>query len=208
MDEHSGISVVILAAGESRRFGSPKQLADWQGEPLLLNVISKVLLCGIKPYVALGANRPKIMHNQALSPYLDKVIQIDEWSKGLSRSIVESVVFLEKDTAGIVFLLADQPLITFEFFQRFFAQVEKSPKALLGTSYQNLGGEVGVPAYFPYAYFSELKKLKGDQGAKAVLKKMNANIICYDGGLIDIDEPEDLTRANSFTKLEKTNDSG
>ena len=199
MLEGSNFVVVILAAGESKRFGRPKQLADWQGQPLLLSIIKKVLACDIKPYVALGANSDSILRDEILKSYLDKVLFIDGWSEGLSRSIVESVQYLERQhPRGIVFLLADQPLIELGFLKDFFLKVSEAPRELLSTSYKRMGGKLGVPAYFPYSYFGALKKLRGDQGAKYVLEKNKAEILAYDGCLIDIDEPEDLVRAGYY----------
>ena len=210
MNEHIEFSVVILAAGGSKRFGSPKQLANWQGKPLLLSTIEKIQACGIKPFVSLGANRDLILNNALLNANLDSVIEIDEWSDGLSRSIAESVCFLEgEDISGIVFLLADQPLISSEFYTSFFQLVKKSPNKLLGTAYNHSKEVVGVPAYFPRSFFTSLKELEGDKGAKEILKRNNSEVMFFEGELIDIDEPGDLVRAQlkAVLKLEKTNNS-
>ena len=201
MNEITGFVVVILAAGESKRFGSPKQLANWQGQPLLLSVIKKVLSCGHKPYVALGANSDVILSNEVLGPFLDRVIMIGKWSEGLSHSIIESIDFVDHENIkGIAFILADQPLIEIDFFNEFFVNIKTSPEKLLCTSYAMLGGGLGVPAYFPKSSFNVLKELKGDQGAKNILHASEANVLNYQGGLIDIDEPEDLVRARHYFK--------
>lgn len=196
MKENIEFSVVILAAGESKRFGSPKQLASWQGKPLLLSIIEKVQACGIKPFVSLGANRDIILNNALLNTYLDNVIEINGWSGGLSRSIAESVCFLEnKDISGAVFLLADQPLISSDFYETFFKIVSLSPDELLCTAYKHTKEGIGVPAYFPRRFFEDLKVLEGDKGAKDILKVNDAKVLGYEDELIDIDEPGDLVRA-------------
>lgn len=189
-------AVVILAAGESKRYGSPKQLADLNGELLLVSVIKKVLACAYEPYVALGANIGAISEHPSMLPFKHLTIPILQWSSGLSESIKESIYFLEsKSVSGVVFLLGDQPLIDSVYFDRFLNKVEQFPTYLICTEYGERIGDIGVPAYFPSAYFEELKTLEGDQGAKKVLKNNKPIVLKCEGRLFDIDEPEDLAHA-------------
>ena len=110
--------VVILAAGESARFGSAKQLADFNGEPLLLTIIRKVLACRVMPYLALGANFEMISQHENILPFKNRLIDVQNWNHGLSESIKGSVTFFEdKQINGIVFLLGDQPLIDTQYLK-------------------------------------------------------------------------------------------
>tara|TARA_R110001592_G_scaffold61350_2_gene186938 strand:- start:20803 stop:21423 length:621 start_codon:yes stop_codon:yes gene_type:complete len=194
-------SVVILAAGESKRFGSVKQLADFCGDPLLLVIIKKVLACGVTPYLALGANIKLISNHKKLIPFKELVIDVQKWKLGLSESIKESVTFFEgRQTNGIVFLLGDQPLIGTDYLNKFFSRVEKYPSTLLCTEYEAEKHNVGVPAYFPRKYFDQLLLLSGDQGAKKFLLSNSSHVLSYEGSLIDIDEPEDLAQAILMTE--------
>jgi molybdenum cofactor cytidylyltransferase len=189
-------SVVILAAGESKRFGSAKQLADFCGEPLLLAIIRKVVDCGVRPHLALGANIKLIRQHKKFLAFKEMVIAIQNWNLGLAESIKESVTFFEgKQTNGIVFLLGDQPLIDSEYLKHFFSRVEKYPSSLLCTAYETEKHSFGVPAYFPREYFEQLHLLNGDQGAKKILQGSDPYILKYAGSLLDIDEPEDLAHA-------------
>ena len=196
-EDKSSFSVVILAAGEAKRFGSPKQLAEFDGGPLLVSVIKKILACKLEPYIALGANIEKISNHQAVMPFNHLIIPVKNWSMGLSASIKESILFLDShELSGIVFFLGDQPIIEENYLRRFFSRVRRYPDDLICTSYEGEeGGDFGVPAYFPKAYFKELIALEGDQGAKQVLKNNKPLVLRCESGLLDIDEPEDLAHA-------------
>jgi molybdenum cofactor cytidylyltransferase len=196
-----GFSVVILAAGESKRFGSPKQLAEFGEEPLLVHVINKITSCEVEPYIAVGANSKLIREHEAFYPYLRNMIPIKNWQGGLSETIKESVEFLKNmHSEGVIFLLADQPLIPIDFLKQFFLKVENNPAALLCTVYKSNRISLGVPAYFPRLFFNELLLVQGDRGAKSILEKYNSDYLSCNDGLLDIDEPEDLAQALSIFK--------
>lgn len=211
-DVKSKIAVVILAAGEAKRFGSAKQLADWFGEPLLLAQIRKVELCGYSPYLALGAHLDLIVQHSSLKAYKDHVIVVRNWAAGLSASISTSLNYLaEQELKGVVFLLADQPMIAVSYLKRLISEAETRPNELICTAYDTQGQARGVPAYFPAAYFGQLKALSKEQGAKKILLAENPMVLQHDTLLIDIDEPGDLVRATAIQKrldLEYANNSG
>jgi len=52
MDEERPVAAVILAAGESRRYGSPKQLAVVDGRTLLEHAIDAAASAGASPVIA------------------------------------------------------------------------------------------------------------------------------------------------------------
>lgn len=203
-DSKPEIAVVILAAGEAKRFGSAKQLADWFGEPLLLALIRKVEQCGYSPYLALGAHRDAILQHPGLRCYKERVIFVKDWASGLSSSINAVVTFLsEYELKGVVFLLADQPMIGAAYIKHLCSEAESVPDQLLCTAYDSHALERGVPAYFPLAYFEQLKTLNEKQGAKKILSAERATALQHETLLIDIDEPADLVRAKALYLYKK-----
>jgi molybdenum cofactor cytidylyltransferase len=67
--ESSHIHVVVLAAGGSSRFGSPKQLVRVNGRPLMHTVVSRAVeLAGHSVTVVLGANAAELPDSVATLP--------------------------------------------------------------------------------------------------------------------------------------------
>src|SRR5215216_1157248 len=83
---HEPIAGIVLAAGESARFGEPKQLLDWQGQPFVRAVSQKALDAGLSPVVVVtGVNAEQV---SAAVMHLDvKIVRNDEWKSGQGSSI-------------------------------------------------------------------------------------------------------------------------
>jgi len=195
--EDESIAVVILAAGEARRFGSPKQLAVWNGLPLLQVPINLVRELGFKPWVALGAHRVEILECADLNFEDCKIIEVNDWAIGLSVSIKASLKALQKqdeEVKGVIFLLADQPLLSTADLDKLLQAISENSDQIICSGYLLEGlPSVGVPAYFPRQYFDELMSLSGDKGAKKVIVGNQHTIISMNKHLCDIDTPEDLS---------------
>lgn len=202
---HGAIEVVILAAGEARRFGSPKQIAYWKGLPLLQRAINTVLASGKQPWLAMGAHCQEIVECADIDIEQCHLVDVADWSKGLSSSIktVLTVLMQErKKIKGVVFLLADQPMFLLDDLQKILSAIDEDDRQIICSSYlpseQNRyksghRSSVGVPAYFPIQYFEKLMLLEGDEGAKKVIQENSHRAIRFDGALLDIDTPEDLS---------------
>lgn len=196
MSHDPQLLVVVLAAGESKRFGSPKQLINWRGELMLVSVVKKVQTCGIQPYVALGANFEKIYTHNDFVHFQPSVIKIKNWQNGLSETIKQSALFAETlNVPGVVFLLGDQPLIDIHYFETFFKEAQRYPEDIICTAYKDDHQNIGVPAYFPKHTFEKLHLLEGDQGAKKILMEDARRVLICESKLLDIDEPNDLAHA-------------
>ncbi len=80
------IAGIILAAGESTRFGKPKQLLDWRGEPFVRVVAKTSLEAGLSPVIVVtGANAEQV--EAAVQDLSVKIARNAEWKNGQSSSI-------------------------------------------------------------------------------------------------------------------------
>ena len=193
----SNIAVVILAAGEGKRFGSPKQLALWRGLPLLQHAISLASSLGIKPCIALGAHRALIETSADISLDSCHIVTVDRWVEGISASIKETLnMMLVKSPSikGVIYLLADQPLLKREDLEKIYTiAVSHNYSEIVCSEYSfQEAVSLGVPAYFPSQHFRALLSLEGDQGAKKVILANKHQIVRLKGALIDIDTVADL----------------
>lgn len=193
------LHIVILAAGESRRFGSPKQLARIDGRPLLHRIVSHATdLAGHAVTVVLGAHAsdiaPLLKHTAAT------IVVNREWQEGMGSSIRAGLARVPGSTDGVMLLVADQPGLTVEDLRRLAGAWRRQPDSLVASQYS---GITGVPAIFPRWAFRDLAELRGDRGAQALFHRHLDRLLRLPmpSAAVDIDTPEDLLALERKTPL-------
>lgn len=194
METPPHIAIVVLAAGASKRMGSPKQLLKWGDGTLIGNAIetaSKVT--SNEPIVVLGAHYELIKNVIQTSPVT--ILNNEKWEKGLGSSIAFAVEYLQNSSNidGVLITLCDQPLITVDFLNLFISKFQSGKNQILATSYGD--GKLGVPVLFDKVYFNDLKKLNGDDGAKEILKGYSSHVEVLTPPMdnMDLDTNEEYT---------------
>jgi molybdenum cofactor cytidylyltransferase len=188
------LPAIILAAGASRRLGQPKQLVRIAGETLLARTIRIVHESGAEPLiVVLGAHHESIASTVDLSQ-VQSVIN-PSWEQGIATSIhagIEALAERDQDPEAVLLLVCDQAKLTADHLRALIAAHEQSSEPGIVTSLY--AGIAGIPAIFPANQFSNLLKLRGDSGARSILRDPECPIITlpFAGGEVDIDTPEDL----------------
>ncbi len=179
-------AAVILAAGASTRLGSPKQLVRLGEETLLERAVRIAREAGCAPViVVLGAHAAAILSACTLE---DATVVINaDWVEGMSASIACGIAAVEDEADGVILMASDQPTVTPDHLRALQATGETTASAYAGRR--------GIPAFFPAAAFDDLLKLRGDQGARALLR--TARFVDLSGGEIDIDTAEDLAGLSS-----------
>ncbi len=187
----SSLHVMVLAAGSSSRFGSPKQLADVAGRPLLARVLDTVsqLQRRHAVTVVLGA------HAERLEPLVREaaanVAFNPEHAQGIASSIRVGLAQAPIDARGVLIALADQVAVTADDLRQLVTRWEQQPDRIVAAQY---AGTIGVPAIFPADLFRELFELQGDRGARAVLRRHPERVISVPmpAAAQDVDTPADL----------------
>lgn len=177
------VGIIILAAGESRRLGRPKQMVPFRGTTLLRHIISVALEVG-PVTVVLGARFEEI--SQSLADLPVRIVENEDWAEGMASSIRAGLTAIESEVDRVILMLCDQPLVTAESLRRLVASWDLAASEYAGT--------VGAPALFGRQYFEELKALKGSQGAKVVLARHRSKVAAVPCSecAIDIDLVDDL----------------
>lgn len=180
------IAAVVLAAGASTRLGEPKQLIVINGETLLERAVRTAREAGCVPVVVvLGANAERIREQCDLG---DAVAVVNEaWEEGMASSIRIGVDALY-GAEGVVLMTCDQPAVTADHLRTLMGSGEVTASAYAGRR--------GVPAYFPANSVSELMQLRGDAGARELVR--SAAAVELAGGELDVDTDRELARAREL----------
>ena len=192
MNSKRKIALLILAAGESKRMKAIKQLLPWGTTTLLGNAIEKGLRSNIdEVFVVLGASFETI--KKSISHYPIEIIKNDDWKSGMGTSIsngVTHIVNRSNNYDAILIGLADTPLLDVDHFNALIEESANFVKNITATKFNDI--IIGVPAIFSSDYFEMLTRLKGDQGAKKIIKLNKDNVVSIDAGekYKDVDTPE------------------
>lgn len=181
---------IVLAAGASTRFGSPKQLVRIAGRPLLHAVVTRAAeVTGNALVVVLGAGAAELAPLLKHSP--GSVVVNRHWREGLASSIRAGVARLPATCAGVMLVLADQAAVTSDDLRRLAGTWRRRPQSIVAALY---AGTTGAPAIFPRSCFTELAALRGDSGARSVLRRSADRLIRVPmpAAELDLDTPEDL----------------
>lgn len=160
---------LILAAGESTRFGAPKQLATLDGRPLIEHALAAALASPSinRVVVVLGAQADRIRREANLVGAATVVAR--DWAEGIAASLRTGIEALGDVDVAVV-LLADQPGVTPAAIEGVIAAVRGGHPAARAT----FGGEPGHPVAISRAWFDALASLRGDRGAGELLNRRGA----------------------------------
>jgi molybdenum cofactor cytidylyltransferase len=185
------IATVILAAGQAKRYGTPKQLALYKG----LSFIRRIALESLhvpessETAVVLGAYADEVERELAGLPV--KTIPNENWALGMGTSIAAAARWAKDNNYdGILLATCDQVLV-----ERFhLSSLLVGPSAAPALSAAEYAGTFGIPCYFHKSFFDELISTAPTSGAKGIIKKhaTAARLISMPVAAVDIDTPEQL----------------
>lgn len=189
----------ILAAGASSRLGQAKQLIEHQGKTLLQGTISAV------KNGTHGDRQDIVVVTGALHEPLAAIVDDcdaglvfnSDWRDGLSSSIYTAVRWaMSQNATHLLLSICDQPHLSASHIEALRNASLQNQDCIIASTYADT---LGIPAIFPASYFAALLSLKGDEGAKKIIKNAAQKdggvvMVAFAGGEIDIDTPECAAR--------------
>jgi CTP:molybdopterin cytidylyltransferase MocA len=119
------------------------------------------------------------------------------WRSGLASSLQTGLDATASGSDAILMLLVDQPDVSAAALRRLIAAWLRRPSVPAAARY---GGRAGVPAILPRRAWRAARALRGDVGARALLREHgSATLVDMPEAAFDVDTPEDLARARSLT---------
>ncbi len=194
------VAGIVLAAGFSRRLGRPKQTVILQEQTLLERAARTAREASLNPVLlvlhssVLDATEPP--GSGSLAARLEAlgcvVLMNENAAEGMASSIrcgVEAAA--GQSLVGAVLMTCDQVAVTAGHLRALYAE----NGAVTGSGY---AGRIGVPAYFPAARFADLLALRGDQGARELLR--DARSVPTEALALDVDTEQDVARAEQWLR--------
>ena len=191
------IAGVLLAAGESKRLGQPKQLLRWHGRALIEHAAQAALDAGLDPVVVVIGSRADEIR-AALRSTAVILVENPRWLEGMSTSLQAGLSALPAGAVAAILLLVDQPRVSANHLQALVAAYHTSGRPIIVSAFK---GRRASPTLFDRSLFDQLMQISGDAGGRSVIQA-NPDLVEMievenELALMDIDTLEDWQRINS-----------
>jgi molybdenum cofactor cytidylyltransferase len=188
------ITAVVLAAGSASRFGSQKLLAPFHGAPLVRRTVENVLASRVSnTVVVIGCDGEAVRGALATLPV--RFVTNPDFRGGLSTSLRAGVEAIDPSAFGAIIVLGDQPGVTADILDRLIEEGQRSGRPIVVPEY---AGTRGNPVLFDATLFSELQRIEGDQGARAVIARDPTRVVTV---LFPFEMPADVDTPDDYARL-------
>ena len=188
------ISAILLAAGQSKRMqGENKLLKKYKKKYLINHILKSLIKSKVnKIIVVLGHENRKIKEISLKSKKITFVFN-SQYLKGISTSIKCGLKKISKKNIGFLIAHADMPLVSKAIFNTLCSDLKNKKKEIFVPVYKK---KFGNPLAFKYSMIRSLKKIKGDIGAKKLIRSKKSKVqlvkIKSKSILIDFDQLKDF----------------
>lgn len=175
---------IILAAGASRRLGTPKQLIRWRGKYLIERVLDVALDSRLDRIVlVLGHESERmleILGDRIHHPRVTVAIN-HEHHRGMSGSLRLGLSFVRESHSSVMFLLGDQPFVDADCINLLLERFRASDKEICVPVYK---GKRGNPTIFSRKYYRLMMGIEGDVGAREIIRAHPEKVL-----RVEMDDP-------------------
>ena len=132
-----------------------------------------------------------------------RVVVNRAWRRGLSSSLAAGIEALPRTARAALVVLADQVALGAGDLALVAAAWRARPRSIVATL---AGGVLGPPAVFPRRLFGELRRLRGDQGARELLRDPARSVVGIElpRAALDVDTAADAQRLRNGTARGRT----
>ena len=192
--KNNNIKKILLAAGESKRFGDKNKLSEMiNGKPIISHILDT--LCEIfdpSELIVIVGHEKNIIKNLIFNKDI-KILENKDYRKGIGTSIALGMNNLNADIDGVMIIPADMPYINSKDLinlEKKFMELNCVKVVMPEHNYR-----IGNPVILPRNYFKTLKSLKDDFGARSLIRKKDIITLKTGFGTIfDIDTKEELAK--------------
>ena len=167
------ISAILLAAGQSKRMERENKLIKkYKGKPLINHILKSLIKSKVnKIIIVLGYESRKIRKITLKSKKITFVFN-SNYKQGISSSIKFGLKKIIKKNKGFIIVQSDMPLITSSLINKIYYSIIRNNELVHVLKNKN---KIGNPIGFNISTKDKFKKIKGNMGAKKMVKKLRKN---------------------------------
>lgn len=180
------VGCVLMASGLSKRFGSNKLLAEFQGKTLIQSTLDKIKAIPFAKTVV-------VTRSEEVKQLCDaQGIHVRYHAFPNRNDAIRLGIADMQEMDGCLFCPCDQPLLERESMQKLVEAFERQGNGIYRLSYEE---KQGSPVLFGKEFFAELANLPEKNGGSYLIKKYPKEVTRvqakYEAELYDIDTQED-----------------
>tara|TARA_B000000460_G_scaffold201858_1_gene148517 strand:+ start:172 stop:744 length:573 start_codon:yes stop_codon:yes gene_type:complete len=165
------ISAIFLAAGQSKRLlKENKLLKTYKKKLLISHSLNSLIKSKVnKIIIVLGHEGSKVRKAIKKIKKISFIVN-NYYKKGMSSSIKTGIKRLSKKNKGFIIVQSDMPFIKTNHINKICNSIQKKKYLVHALKFRN---RVGNPIGFDISVLSKFKKIKGEYGAKFMVKRLN-----------------------------------
>lgn len=194
-----GVVAIVLAAGESKRMGSPKMLLDFGGKTMIERVIDNVICPEIENVlVVLGAYSDEI--KKRLEKQAVTFCYNEKYKEGMLTSVQCGIRSVPPHTEAVLVFQGDQPFIKKGIITELVNAYRQSKKGIVMPVHD---GKRGHPLLIDKNYFGVVDTLNSSDGLRSLAALFPEDVLTVEteepGILRDFDTIEEYNLLNFKT---------
>jgi len=183
------ITCILLSAGESQRFGTPKAIAKLNGKCVMEHLLEQLLNSNISQTIIVLGSASELIEPFILEHKTIKVVYNKDHNFGQTSSFKVGLQHVDPTATGILLLPVDYPAVTYKILNSLIRNFEKNnPKILI----PKFGDRKGHPPIFSAELKEEILALGDHEGINSVANN-NADDVEY----LSVQDPAVVTSFNT-----------
>ena len=164
------IKPILLAAGQSKRLKSENKLIKlYKKKPLINHSLNALHKSKVNKVIVVLGHQKKELQNIIKRNNKNIFTYNKEYKKGMASSIKAGLRKLNKKDKGFIIVQSDMPFIKSSDINKIFNSIKSKKYLVHVLKYRN---RVGNPIGFDISIMKKFKKIKGDVGAKFMVKRL------------------------------------
>lgn len=167
------LSILIPAAGASRRLGQPKQLLQYRSVTLIqnaVNIANSIHPCEV---IVITGHEASAVRN-AVDQTPVQWVHNANWSAGMGSSIAAGAAIISRASSAVMILLCDQWCLESSDLHLLAETWVSNPDRIVCATANRMNMP---PVIFPVRFLDQLQALEGESGAQEILREQAESLV-------------------------------